>query len=413
MKFNHKILHTVIDQKGIRKEQAGFRPSRSCVDQINTLRMIIEQSAEMNARLYMLFVDYRVSFDSLKGECIWRSLRNRGLPGKIVNIIKELYNGFECCVLHNGQLTDPFTTVSGVRQGCLLSAIIFLIVLDEVLRQSLDGRRRGILWRLTEHLEDLDYADDIVLLSHNFGDMQTKLNDLVEESQKVGLRVNIEKTKDLRVNSRVTEAFRIGEEVIERVDDFLYLGAKIDENGGTILDVQQRINKARGAFSRLKNVWSTSNISLHLKIKLFNDCVKSVLLYGCETWFVTDNITQKLQAFVNRCLRNILGIWWPQKITNQELWEKTGQSKIYVEIKRRKYGWIGHTLRKSQNEICHSVLEWNPQGRRSRGRPKATWRRTVLEECGKKSFGELRAQASNRHRWKLKTDGLCSTGVWL
>ncbi len=131
------------------------------------------------------------------------------------------------------------------------------------------------------------------------------------------------------------------------------------------MDVQQRINKARGAFSRLKNVWSTSNINLHLKIKLFK-------WYRCETWFVTNNTTQKLQAFVNRCLRNILGIWWPQKITNQELWEKTGQSKIDVEIKRRKYGWIGHTLRKSQNEICHSVLKWNPQGRRSRGRPKAT-----------------------------------------
>jgi hypothetical protein len=87
---------------------------------------------------------------------------------------------------------------------------------------------------------------------------------------------------------------------------------------------------------------------------------------------VTNNTTQKLQAFVNRCLRNILGIWWPRIITNQELWEKTGQSEIDVEIKRRKYGWIGHTLRKSQNEICHSVLEWNPQGRRSRGRPKAT-----------------------------------------
>jgi hypothetical protein len=91
-------------------------------------------------------------------------------------------------------------------------------VLDEVLRRSLDEERRGILWNLTEHLEDLDYADDIVLLSHNFGDMQAKLDDLVRESQRVGLNVNIEKTKNLRVNSRTTAAFRIGEEVIERVD---------------------------------------------------------------------------------------------------------------------------------------------------------------------------------------------------
>jgi hypothetical protein len=81
--------------------------------------------------------------------------------------------------------------------------------------------------------------------------MQAKLVDLVRESQKVGLRVNISKTKDLRVNSRTTEAFRIGEEAIQRVDDFLYLGSKIDENGGTLLDIQQRIIKARGAFSML------------------------------------------------------------------------------------------------------------------------------------------------------------------
>ncbi len=133
------------------------------------------------------------------------------------------------------------------------------------------------------------------------------------------------------------EAFRIGEEVIERVDDFLYLGSKIGENGGTILDVQQRVNKARGAFSRLKNVWRANSINLHFKIKLFNACVKSVLLYGCEIWFVTENVTRKLQTFVNRCLRNILGIKWPQIISNDELWEKTGQSKIDVEIMRRIY----------------------------------------------------------------------------
>jgi hypothetical protein len=97
--------------------------------------------------------------------------------------------------------------------------------------------------------------------------MQAKLNNLVEESQKVGLRVNIAKTKDLHSNSRTTKAFKNGEEAIERVDDFLYLGSKIDENRGTLLDIQQRINKARGAFSRLKNIWRatiffTSKLSL-------------------------------------------------------------------------------------------------------------------------------------------------------
>jgi hypothetical protein len=88
--FCKVILFKIIEflKKGIRMEKAGFRPGRSCVDQINTLRMIIEQSDEINAQLCMLFVDFHVAFDSLKRECIWRYLRNRGLPEKIVNIIK-------------------------------------------------------------------------------------------------------------------------------------------------------------------------------------------------------------------------------------------------------------------------------------------------------------------------------------
>jgi hypothetical protein len=79
------------------------------------------------------------------------------------------------------------------------------------------------------------------------------------------------------VNSRTTEVFRIGEKAIERVDNFLYLGSKIDENGGTLFDIQQRVNKTKGAFSRLKNIWKGGNINLHLKIELHNAYVKSVL----------------------------------------------------------------------------------------------------------------------------------------
>jgi hypothetical protein len=120
---------------------------------------------------------------------------------------------------------------------------------------------------------------------------------------------------------------------------------------------------------------------------------------GGETWFVTNNITQKLQAFLNRCLRNILGIWRPQIISNEKLWKITGQPDINVKIKRRKF----ENERESENEICYSPLEWNPQGRKSRACPTATWRRTILAECGKTS-AELRDDAKYRRRWNLKVD---------
>jgi hypothetical protein len=97
---------------------------------------------------------------------IWKALEERGLPNKFIKLIQEGYNQYSRRVLHNGQLTTPFEIKSGVRQGCLLSPLLFLVVWDKVLRASLDGKARGIRWKLTETSEDLDYAD-ICLLSHS------------------------------------------------------------------------------------------------------------------------------------------------------------------------------------------------------------------------------------------------------
>jgi hypothetical protein len=160
-------LCTLFYWKRIWKEHAGFRPNRSCIDQINTVRIIIEQSLKSQSPLYLLFVDDQKAFDSVDRRWIWKALEERGLRNKFIKLIQEGYNQFSCRVLHNGQLTTPFETKSVVRQGCLLSPLLFLVVLNKVLRASLDGKAGGICWKLTETFEDLDYADDICLLSHS------------------------------------------------------------------------------------------------------------------------------------------------------------------------------------------------------------------------------------------------------
>ena len=123
--FNKIILERIKDmlERGLRREQAGFRHNRSCIDQINTLRVIIEQSLEFQSPFYMLFVDYQRAFDSLNRAWIWEELKVRGLPSKFINIIKEGYEDFLCRVIHEGQISDQIKTSSGVRHGCLLSQL--------------------------------------------------------------------------------------------------------------------------------------------------------------------------------------------------------------------------------------------------------------------------------------------------
>ena len=91
--------------------------------------------------------------------------------------------------------------------------------------------------------------------------------------------------------------------------------------------------------------------------------MKSVLLYGCETWLVTKEIQRKIQNFVNRFLRYILRIWWPNIISNKDLWKVTGEEDINLEIRKRKFRWIGHTLRKEDGEIPKAALLWNHHGK--------------------------------------------------
>jgi hypothetical protein len=107
-----------------------------------------------------------------------------------------------------------------------------------------------------------------------------------------------------------------------------------------------------------------------------------------------------------------MNIKWIDKITNEELRRITKQKPTEIEIKRRKWNWIGHTLRKEARAIEKTALDWNPQGYRRKGRPKRMWGKTIEDEIRntRRSWNEVKRIAGDCNTWKLFTDALCSTG---
>ena len=407
--FNRVLLERMkatIDAQ-LRDEQAGFRQNRSCTDQIATLRIIVEQSLEWNSPLYINFIDYEKAFDSVDRETLWKLLRHNGIPAKMVNLIRNSYGGMSCRVIHGGQLTDSFQVRTGVRQGCLLSPFLFLLAIDWIMKTSTSERRNGIQWTLWSQLDDLDFADDLALLSHSKQQMQEKTNVVAATSSQVGLNIHEDKTKIVKTNSTSTEPVTLNGSPLEEVQSFTYLGSVIDQQGGTDADVKARIGKARAAFIQLKNIWTSKELSLTTKIRLFNSNVKSVLLYGAETWRTTKTTIRKVQTFINSCLRRILQIRWPDTISNANLWERTCQLPAEEEIRKRRWGWIGHTLRKPPTSITRQALRWNPQGKRKRGRPRNTWRRNLQADTTKMGYtwNQLEKMAQDRGLWKSVVGG--------
>ena len=165
----------------------------------------MEQSIEWNSPLYVNFVDYEKAFDSLDRETLWKLLRHYGVPVKFVNLIRNSYEGLSCRVVHEGQLTEKFEVKTGVRQGCLLSPFLFILAIDWIMRAVTNQKRNGIQWTLWSQLDDLDFADDLALLSHNHQQMQEKTSDLHHNSVQVGQMLNKQKTKILRINAGTDE----------------------------------------------------------------------------------------------------------------------------------------------------------------------------------------------------------------
>ena len=179
-------------------------------------------------------------------------------------------NNFNCRV---GNSQHSFPVLSGVRQGCVMSALLFNITIDWVMRQTTQDKNRGIRWNLFTILEDLDFADDLALLSHTYSHIQEKTNRLHIYAKQVGLKINKRKTEVMTLNVQNPAPVKVEEDPLPYTDQLTYLGSTVRHDGGAGSDIINRIGKARNAFRMLSPVWKSQQYKTHTKLKLYKSCV--------------------------------------------------------------------------------------------------------------------------------------------
>ena len=185
---------------------------------------------------------------------MWKLLRHYGVPEKIISLIRCTFQDMSCRIALAGQLSESFEVKTGVRQLCLLSPFLFLLVIDWIMTTTTTGRSNGIQWTLRTQLDDLDISDDLALLSHNHSQMQDMTTFTETISAGTGLKINRKKTEQMNKNTTASAAVTVGGEPIMEVESFVYLGSVVDQQGGTDRDVTARIGKARTTFVILKNI---------------------------------------------------------------------------------------------------------------------------------------------------------------
>ena len=396
-------LKAAVDIK-IRTEQAGFRPGRSCNDQIFALRNIIEQCLEFQKNIVLNFIDFKKAFDSIHRETLWRILKSYGIPEVFVNIFKQLYEGCAYCIKTENGYTEYFDVVTGVRQGCILSPMLFIITIDYIMRKAMQGPQYGIKWDINRCLKDLDFADDLALIAESQHVLQDMTSSLEDTAAKVGLRISSEKTKIMEIGQPAnTNSIIVNGIPVEKVNKFTYLGSVLTSDGEVETDINTRIGKAGSVFRNLQNIWKSNTITEKLKIKLLQTIVLPTCLYASETWKMSVKSRKKLDAFQQRCLRKILKITYRERITNEEVYRRTVTKPLSQTIEKSRMRYAGHVIRMSADRDPKVALKWRPEGRRRRGRPRLTWRRTFEQDLERRNveLDMVEEIANDRDAWRV------------
>ena len=414
--------------------QCGFRPKRGTIDMVFAARQLTEKSIEYRLPLYWLFVDLKKAYDSVNRDAMWTVLQKYGVPDRTIAVIRSFHVGMQAKVRVNGQFSEAFEVVSGLRQGCCLAPLLFNLYVNLILQQWRQKSGPGGVriqysaqlnlrqGKRQQHRDDpsititeTQFADDLGIPATSRTEIVRTLHDLVQRFRAWGLTVSIPKTKLLVTQPPGVEVDRndihIGNATVESVTEFKYLGSTITCSNSLDAEIRARIDAARKTFWSLNHsVFQQRGLTVRTKERVYCAAVLGSLLYGSETWTPLSRQLQRMQSFHNGCVRAILGVsryqQWEERIQMGELHQKFGmQETIESLIRRRRLRWLGHTARMEEQRMPRQLLQGRPQdGARPRCKPKRRWLDQVTEDMENlqllDSWGDV---AQNRQEWRTRT----------
>lgn len=227
------------------------------------------------------------------------------------------------------------------------------------------------------------------------------------------LVISVKKTVILTQEGIAQAHIKLDNKELETVDKFCYLGSTITCTTSLDDEINVRIGKAATTFGRLtKRARENKRLKIKTKIKIYEACVLSALLYGSETWTLYSRQEKRLNTFHLRCLRKILGITWSDKISNVEVLDQTILQSMTSILCMRRLRWLRHVKRMDDSRIPKQLLYGElSQGKRQRGRPKLRYKdacKTSLSKCeiDVKTKDEI---AVDRTKWRATVkELLCS-----
>ena len=420
LKVVARRLSAYCEAKGLLpEEQCGFRPNRSTPDMMFVVCRLQEIRRKAGVSLFMCIIDLQKAYDTVDRTLLWQVLTRIGVPTQITAVIQQFHDGMRACVRpKDGVCSDWFEVEQGLRQGCVLSPLLFDIFFAAVLTVVLQrfSEEPAILAELV-HLKEpptsmgskpamdyvrravwgMLYTDDAFIVSRSPQGLARMMEVIVEVCRAFALTVSAKKTETMCMppprTPRTMVQIEAAGQTYKQVQSFTYLEGAVTE----VPDMSVKIAKrTRACWMRIKRylreLYDQPKVAPSLKTRMVKAEAIEALLYGCSTWTLRQEHYAKLRTVHHRVLLRIIGAQRKRPsdhrmtLYNRAL-EITGCESIATTLRTRRLLWAGTLLRMSGGRLPMRIVFGNLEGavRRGRGGKEKEWTDCVQSDI--RAFG--------------------------